>query len=167
VCLFYHTKTTLSSQISSWPECLRDNLDYELQSDEEPVPVSTRPSWQPPSIHVAPSAFHDPDRGPMWISSSDTREYFGLGPPEILGRLSIVNGYNLIGEFVESTPQRPKYWLYHGWDLARDCQSRGPVDLALVRFRQKNRRREQEVWGRDGIRAALLNSSTSSCASCL
>jgi hypothetical protein len=130
------------------PECFREDLDAKLHT--EPEFVSTRPSRQPPSIHNAPSAFHDSLTGPIWISLSDARKYFGLGA-EILDQLPAVNGYNLLGEFVESTPQRPKYWLYHVWDLVRDRQSCGAANVALARFKQKNKRREQDIWDAMGL----------------
>ena len=119
------------------------------------------PKWKAPDIRESGDArFYQNFSVPAWISDADADFYFGLKGPVLSSRgVGLVTEADIkreaeFPELVHVTNSR-KRWLYLVYKCAVQFgsvpSSRGGADQALQDFKNKNRRREEQIWDEMGF----------------
>lgn len=97
-------------------------------------------SWTPPALSGAGGRFYDYfEAGPIWVTRWDSTKLFKLDTAA-MARLPNLNDKS-----------RPKFGLYHVWDLAKTVLPPGVADRAVSSFLGKNKDVEEDIWGFMGL----------------
>jgi len=152
-----HTGKKLSEILTSYLHWLADNptykpspelraalIDFGISSTSTkptPLPLNVR-NWNPPLVQYAPSKFREFfTEEDLWITTGDAKRFFSFSEEHL----------RIVPTLPGNSPYKTRYWLYHVWDLARVCKGLNEAQRGLDGFLNKNRRREQEIWGEMGL----------------
>ncbi|CZR67908.1 uncharacterized protein PAC_17807 [Phialocephala subalpina] len=109
-----------------------------------PKQATPKTHWTPPNLYNAPTKFRHGGTnygGLLWISSWDTRSFFGLTIDHFL-KLPLAT-------FPGNAVTQQRYWLYHVWDLVRFETSEGNANkLFADMFLNQINEETHDVWGR-------------------